>query len=146
MASAIHPVYRYWFTIGDPFLAVTGIVSNLFFPSSILLALTPNVLVSQPRLETTMLMQSTAGVYACLLIIHQFVLQPRPGDVALWKSVQAGQTICEGAKLATVLWGILGLGQGLSTEVCVNVGIATCVILFRVAFLLGAGERKVKTG
>lgn len=146
MTSAIHPIYRHWFTIGDPLLAVTGIISNLFFPSSILLSITPNALISQPRPETTMLMQSNAGIYICLLILHRFVLKPRPGDVALWKSVQAGQTIYEGAKLAAVLWGIFGLGEGVSSNSCTNIGITTCAILFRVAFLLGVGERKVKAG
>jgi hypothetical protein len=142
MASIIHPLYSFWFTTVDPLLAVTAIITNLFFPSSNLLSLTPRAL--PPRPETTILLVTTAGAYGCLLIIHLFILRPRPGDIAMWKSIQAGQTLFEASKLTGVFWAI-GVGGGISTQVWVNICITAGLIVFRTAFVLGLGEGKDKS-
>jgi len=66
------------------------------------------------------------------------VLRPRPDDGAVWKSVQAGQALFEASKLAGILWAV-GIGEGVSTQVWVNIGITASVVVFRTAFLLGLG-------
>jgi hypothetical protein len=100
MASLIHTLYSFWFTTVDPLLAVTAIITNLFFSSSNLLSVTPRALA--PRAETTILLVATVGAYDCLLILHLFVLRPRPGDVAMWKSNQASQALFKVSKFAGV--------------------------------------------
>ncbi|RDW74855.1 hypothetical protein BP6252_05997 [Coleophoma cylindrospora] len=142
MASPIKPLYYYWFTIVDPILAVIAILSSLFDPASLLLSLTPRATL--PRPEVSILLAALAGAYACLLVLHWFVLRPRPNDVALWKSVQAGQALFEAAKLAGVCWAI-SIGEGVSTQVWINIGITASLIVFRIGFLLDMGNGKAKS-
>ncbi|KAH8660610.1 hypothetical protein BX600DRAFT_514200 [Xylariales sp. PMI_506] len=144
MASVIHPVFGFWFTVTDPCIAVMGLVFNLFFPDKYLLSLTPSVsALSPPHPEATILIIAMAGVLASELLLHLFVLRPRPTDVSLWKTVQAGQIIVEGSKLAAVCWIIKG-GGGVSGQVYTNIIISSVLIAGRIAFMLGLGISKVK--
>ena len=142
MTTPIPPIHRTFFTTLDPMIASLGVLGNLFMPASILKSYTPDYQTPIAN-ETTVLLNSSAGYLACIMVLQIFLLRARPNDLVVWKTVQGAFCVTDVA----ILWalcnvlsveGRTGVGSW-RVEEWGNIGVTGLCAVLRGAFVMGVG-------
>ena len=145
MTTTIPSFYRVWFTTIDPLLALMGVLGRVFAPESILEAYSPSY-VSPPTIETSLLLDATAGFYAGMMYLQLVLLRTKATDLAVWRHVLA-------SFLLVNLSVLVGLAKALvarqatdwrawRAEEWTSLGITAGEAIIKTAFLLGIGIRE----
>lgn len=143
--STIPSPYRTFFTILDPVLATSGLLTTWLLPTTFLKSYFPHPVVTP---ETRFALDANAGFFASDIVLQVVLLRIRPNDVGVWKAVQAAvllQDIAillgfvrvagEQGRLSPGTWSLMEWG---------NLLILVAVATIRLAFVAGVGLKGVK--
>ncbi|KIW86007.1 hypothetical protein Z517_01401 [Fonsecaea pedrosoi CBS 271.37] len=143
--STIPPLYRVFFSTIDPLIALSGALTQLFAPSTILRLYNASSATIPPAPETTVLLDSGAGYLLSTLFLQVAMLRARPADVLVWRCLQGAILVQDVAIIGAVARSLdvqRRLEWGLVTgQEWANLAILAGVGALRVAFLLGVGMR-----
>jgi hypothetical protein len=142
MDPPIPSFWRIWFATIDPIIASTGILGNIFTPDVVLGSYSPKPIIP-PALETTVLLETSAGFFAGIMFLQVVLLRLRSRDVTVWKCVQLSIFFADIAIIASVLLALNKQGRLDPSlwrwEEVGNLVITTFALATRVFFILGVG-------
>ncbi|EXJ75151.1 uncharacterized protein A1O5_01847 [Cladophialophora psammophila CBS 110553] len=144
MASPTIPTfYRVFFSTIDPLIALSGALTQVFAPATILTLYNPSSAALPPAIETTVLLDSTAGYLVSTMFLQVVMLRARPADLTVWRCLQGSILIQDLAIIGAVVgalktqhrldWGLVTAKEWSNLAILAGVGA------LRVAFLLGIG-------
>ncbi|KIY03760.1 uncharacterized protein Z520_00451 [Fonsecaea multimorphosa CBS 102226] len=147
MSSSPEPIpafYRVFFSTIDPVIALSGVLTQLFSPATILrLYNASSSLTLPPAIETTVLLDSSAGYLLSTLFLQVVMLRLRPADRTVWKCLEASILIQDVALVAAVARSLDAqhrlAWRMVTGEEWGNLGILVGVGVLRAAFLMGIG-------
>ena len=143
-ASPIPSFYRLFFPTIDPFIALAGVLANIFTPAAILKSYTPRATVPAST-ETTVLLRRSAGYLLSTMFLQTVLLRLRPSDRTVWRCLQISILIQDVAILASLTMALAAEHRLDSTlklvrpEEWSNFAVLAAVGLIRSAFILGVG-------
>ncbi|KIW65375.1 hypothetical protein PV04_07640 [Phialophora macrospora] len=145
MPSQIPGFYRLFFPTLDPLIALTGSLTHLLSPATILTLYNPSAALP-PAIETTTLLDIIAAYLLATTPLQIIMLRLRPDDVPLWKCLQGSLLVQDVGIVAAVVRSLSAQGRlspGLITGgEWGNLVILGGVGILRAGFLLGVGLGK----
>ena len=137
-SSSIPFFYRTFFPTLDPLIALTGFLTHILSPATILRLYNPTAELP-PAPETMTLLDINAGFLLATIPLQIILLRLRPHDVAVWKCLQGSILIQDLGIIAAVLRSLSVQGRlhfGLiRTDEWGNVAVLAGVGIIRAAFL-----------
>jgi hypothetical protein len=142
-SSPIPAFYRLFFPTLDPLIALTGSLTHLLSPRTILTLYNPSAALP-PAIETTTLLDIIAAYLLATTPLQVIMLRLRPADVALWKCLQGSLLVQDVGIVAAVVRSLSAQGRlhrpGLITAAeWGNLAVLAGVGILRAGFLLGVG-------
>ncbi len=142
MSSPIPSFYRLFFPTLDPLIALSGILTNILLPGTILTLYDPSARLP-PAFETSTLLDVNTGFLLATIPLQIIMLRLRPNDVAVWKCLQGSILVQDLGIIVAVLRSLSGQGRLDVAEIkgseLGNLAILAGVGILRTAFLLGVG-------
>ncbi|KIW33772.1 uncharacterized protein PV07_00596 [Cladophialophora immunda] len=143
-SSTIPAFYRVFFSTVDPLIALSGALTQLLAPRTLLTLYNGSSATLPPAIETTALLDSGAGYLLSTMLLQLVLLRLRPADRAVWRCLEAAILVQDVAVVAAVAraldaqhrlaWPLL-----LRPGEWANLAILAGVGALRAAFLLGVG-------
>ncbi|OAP63078.1 hypothetical protein AYL99_02305 [Fonsecaea erecta] len=150
MSSSSSPTiprfYRVFFSTIDPLIALSGALTQLFAPATILRLYNVSATAAattRPAPETTVLLDSGAGYLLSTMFLQVVLLRRRPADRTVWRCLEASILIQDVAVVGAVVrslaaqhrlaWRLVAPDEWANLAILVGLGA------LRAAFLLGVG-------
>lgn len=143
MSSSPFPaIYRVFFPTIDPLIALSGALTHVLSPKTILSLYNASAKLP-PAIETTTLLEINSGFLLATMPLQIIMLRLRPNDVAVWKCLQGSILIQDLGIIAAVLTSLKAQGRLdvglLNLNEWGNLGILVALGILRAAFVLGVG-------
>jgi hypothetical protein len=146
VTTTIPRLYVIFFTTIDPLIALSGILTTIFSPHTILTLYNPRAKLP-PSIETSTLLYITSSFYLSTIFLQVVLLTLQRDDLTVWKCLQSSILIQDLGILAAVGRSLRVQGRMdaalLTAEEWGNIAILGAVGLIRVLFIAGLGLRKV---
>ena len=149
MSTQIPSFYRVFFASVDPFIALSGVLANLFAPDLVLDSYNPQY--TPPRAaETTLLLDTVAGFLIGTIFLQVVLLRAKPDDLTVWRCLQASIMLVDFTMLAAFSRAFAAQGRTdwrvWRAEEWTNLGVTAGVAAMRMAFLSSFGFGRAGRG